>query len=526
MTSPLYWLMALSFFFVALGMLIHDRYQVRRPHGEERSFRQLVIGTVCFSLLDAVWGFLSFWKGSSQWLFIVSMLFHEGFMVMMLLWVNYILWFFQKRIRNTAPFRVLAVCAVILQAVLLLINCFHPILFSVLPDGRFLTRGFRFLPFTVVTLIFLAVIVCGLFCAFLEKGRERERYQAAQIFAIVAILPGVLQYFFPFIPLMSLAFFLDVAAIHLFIVQQERRQQIRARQQRREDALSQLIAEQSELATMDALTGLHNRYGYDQATKQLSVTGLEDDFVYLAVDLCGLKEVNDQCGHEAGDELLRSAAACLKKCIGEHGQVYRMGGDEFVAMFCADAEGLDAIRRNIHTESEQWHGSSRQALVLSCGFVMHREYPEMDLSALARVADARMYESKGRYYVQNGIDRRGQEQAFVRLSTLYHTVLRVDLWMDTYMPIQPRPQGAISGCFSQWLAEYTRERVHPEEQEQFDRRMKAICLGSLEVGTHLLIKFREKQGDRYVDAVLETLPASQQEEGGNFLYLYVRTCGE
>ena len=48
------------------------------------------------------------------------------------------------------------------------------------------------------------------------------------------------------------------------------------------------------------------------------------DLVFVSIDVNGLKKVNDSMGHQAGDELLIGAAACMKKCFGRWGKVYRI----------------------------------------------------------------------------------------------------------------------------------------------------------------------------------------------------------
>ncbi|MCB6554874.1 diguanylate cyclase, partial [Desulfovibrio desulfuricans] len=48
-------------------------------------------------------------------------------------------------------------------------------------------------------------------------------------------------------------------------------------------------------------------------------------------DLNGLKKINDELGHQIGDEYIRRAAVILSKCAGIH-PVYRFGGDEFVIL--------------------------------------------------------------------------------------------------------------------------------------------------------------------------------------------------
>lgn len=86
-----------------------------------------------------------------------------------------------------------------------------------------------------------------------------------------------------------------------------------------------------ELATHDTLTGLENRSRfYDRLRQHLKVASRNSSpFAIVMMDLDGLKEVNDQHGHLAGDYLLRTFAARLKKRIRESDLLARLGGDEF-----------------------------------------------------------------------------------------------------------------------------------------------------------------------------------------------------
>lgn len=84
-------------------------------------------------------------------------------------------------------------------------------------------------------------------------------------------------------------------------------------------------------ATRDALTGLHNRYEFENYLNRL----LEDtanshrQHAILYIDLDQFKVVNDTCGHMAGDELLRQLSQLMGAFIREHDLLARLGGDEF-----------------------------------------------------------------------------------------------------------------------------------------------------------------------------------------------------
>lgn len=88
--------------------------------------------------------------------------------------------------------------------------------------------------------------------------------------------------------------------------------------------MTRLIKEMHDKATEDELTGLYNR-------KKLAEIKL-DTFDLIYFDLDGLKLVNDNEGHSAGDLLIIRFAQSLKSSLPDEGSAYRIGGDEFVAV--------------------------------------------------------------------------------------------------------------------------------------------------------------------------------------------------
>jgi diguanylate cyclase (GGDEF)-like protein len=94
--------------------------------------------------------------------------------------------------------------------------------------------------------------------------------------------------------------------------------------QRREEAAA-------TRAATDALTGLRNRRGWDDAvTLEAERLGrFGDPAVVVVVDIDGLKAINDREGHSAGDAHLRRAAALLSGAVRDGDVLARLGGDEF-----------------------------------------------------------------------------------------------------------------------------------------------------------------------------------------------------
>jgi diguanylate cyclase (GGDEF)-like protein len=107
----------------------------------------------------------------------------------------------------------------------------------------------------------------------------------------------------------------------------------------------------SRLARFDSLTGLPNRAMMRQTLEEglRNATHRQKGCGLFLIDLDRFKNVNDTLGHPIGDALLRQVAERLKSVMGEHGQVGRLGGDEFKAVLpgTVDIGLLESLARTL-----------------------------------------------------------------------------------------------------------------------------------------------------------------------------------
>lgn len=149
-------------------------------------------------------------------------------------------------------------------------------------------------------------------------------------------------------------------------------------------------------AMTDHLTGLTNRLGLlrmgDGARRRARRSGRP--VTVLFVDLDRFKQVNDQLGHAAGDEVLRVCAGRLQAAVREVDVVARVGGDEFVVV-CEDLSEeavADLVRRIEETVGEPIDVGGTVQVHASVGSV--RMAGDGDLAQAIAEADARMYREK------------------------------------------------------------------------------------------------------------------------------------
>ncbi len=280
----------------------------------------------------------------------------------------------------------------------------------------------------------------------------------------------------------------------------------------------------------DEVTGFYNRHAYEDAIAALETRTDRGDFVYVSMDVNGLKIINDTLGHEAGDELIVGACSCMERCFGPYGKLYRTGGDEFAALIFATAFQLGEIKKQFAEETEKWSGELIDNLTISCGFVTAKEAGDMTIHQMAVLADKRMYENKTRYYQTKGIDRRGQRDAHVALCALYTKILKVNLTDDTYQienmnPDERTAEKGFSDKLSKWLYDFgVTGQVHPEDLEEYlaNTSIEYISGYFKRNNTSLRVFYRRKYQNDYKHVMMELIPANDYSDETQNLFLYVK----
>lgn len=153
----------------------------------------------------------------------------------------------------------------------------------------------------------------------------------------------------------------------------------------------------------DELTKCFNRRAYDLDMENLD---LNTEWVYISLDLNGLKKANDTLGHSAGDELICAASNCMKFAFASYGKIYRIGGDEFVVLIQESVSNIDSILQVFDTTIHDWHGKYSNSISVSYDVVKSSEQDFDSIHSVSKLADERMYKSKSEYYNISGNDRR------------------------------------------------------------------------------------------------------------------------
>ena len=153
------------------------------------------------------------------------------------------------------------------------------------------------------------------------------------------------------------------------------------------DRLAQQVSTSTSAAKTDTLTGLLNRRAFDLDLDAVAASG--HAFAVVLIDLDGFKTINDRPGHALDDTLLRGYGCWLTRVLGPWGQVYRMGGDEYVLLVTAFPGPPDRFAAWAH---ERLQIPFVDGVSASIGVAWRGEAETV--SDVIRLADQRMYRAK------------------------------------------------------------------------------------------------------------------------------------
>ena len=165
------------------------------------------------------------------------------------------------------------------------------------------------------------------------------------------------------------------------------------------------------LAHTDPLTNLPNRRGMQEAlSNALRLCCHEQQLAVYLLDLDGFKPVNDEHGHDVGDELLVAVARRLQGHVRATDLVARLGGDEFVVVASAlesPAQAHDLANKLLDAFHAPFTLSSTKVQVgLTIGYAL-APLDAYDAASLLKLADAAMYQGKqnGKFRVQRSTEQ-------------------------------------------------------------------------------------------------------------------------
>ena len=242
--------------------------------------------------------------------------------------------------------------------VLQIINIWTKFIFNVTPTGEYIRGNFYFLYILVYAIEGAYLFYCS---ALLAKNYQHKT-SIIVIFAILMITYGVgAQIANRQFLTCWLAIALSVVVFFLFYI----------------DMITQT----------DALTFALNRRCYENF-----LTRNDKEFGYVFFDLDDFKRINDELGHEYGDEVLRKTANIIRQSFKKNSYVYRIGGDEFAVIITKNVENISNLIDNFKAQLDKLKRQDENIPNVSLGYSIIN--PKDNVGDQIKFVDELMYRYK------------------------------------------------------------------------------------------------------------------------------------
>ena len=290
-----------------------------------RKYRVFLFAVMAFYISDMFWGvFLELKLLIPSYVF--TLLFFISMGLTVYLWIRYIRAFLNQKNFWSNILLYVSTILLFLELGVLVLNFFTPVMFSYSSEGDYYPSQAREIILDIQILMFNIVGIYTLIRAFILKNSDRSRHIAIGTSGLLMAFFNWLQARYPMTPFYSMGLLIATSVIHTFVLVDARVESAKK------------LGSYMRVAYKDALTDVRNVNAYTEVKAKI-----EKDiqlkkapaFGIIVFDLNNLKLVNDTMGHEAGDKYIQDS--CRMICdIFKHSPVFRIGGDEFVAILTKD----------------------------------------------------------------------------------------------------------------------------------------------------------------------------------------------
>ena len=256
-------------------------------------------------------------------------------------------------------------------------------------------------------------------------------------------------------------------------------------------------------ALMDAMTGVENRNCYERDIQEYDrqyQAKPEQKFIFLFADMNNLKSVNGMFGHDAGDGYIMFIAMTLLQCLKSAEHIYRMGGDEFLAIYRnVDEKTVEEELEQVHRRCEKEAEEKEYTPMLATGYAVSGPQYK-NLHDVLRVADYMMYQHKAelKRELSTVASHRGTKLNLTGLldktfdamclpdDAVYPFLQNLETGVTRVAPGLAEDFGLKDEFFSDFDAAWL-ERIHPEDRDAYTAEIKALRNGEQGHSSH---KFR------------------------------------
>ncbi len=376
--------------FGTLALAIHliinfNVFRIQRNEAVSETGNRYRLYLIClgaYYITDILWGLL--YENELIILTFLDTVFYFAAMALsVLFWTRYVVSYLNNenyfaRFLSYAGWLIL-----IFQLMVLVMNFFIPVMFWFDENDVYLPGVARYATLALQVGLFFLTSVYTFAVALRSKGKIRFHHLIIGMSGMVMLIFILLQNRFPLLPFYAVGCLLATCMIHTFVNEAERIERNRE------------LGSVRKMAFTDQLTGVKNMHAYVDMKKEMEkriAGGKISAFGLVVFDLNDLKKINDGMGHAEGDKRIKEACSLICHLF-KHSPVYRIGGDEFVALL----EGNDYDHRNslLSTFEDQVDSNRRNGgVVVASGMSIYIPQNDWDLDAVFGRADHKMIERK------------------------------------------------------------------------------------------------------------------------------------
>ena len=350
--------------------LVRDRY------------RHFLFAVMVYYISDIFWGFLY----GQRWIipaYIDTVIYFLSMAVSVLVWTRFVVAYLDSYGRFGKILLYAGWLIVTYKIIALIINFFIPIFFSFDAHKEYVPGEARYITLFIQMVMFMMTSIYALVVAMKVEGDSKAHHRTIGFSGIVMTLFIALQSLYPLMPFYAVGCLLATCLIHSFVYKDEIVE------------YNHEVEIANQRSYRDALTGVKNKMAYLETLKQIEKrveSGALKEYGIVVFDVNNLKHINDTMGHDAGDEYIKSACSLI--CVQfKHSPVFRVGGDEFVAILENDdyAQREELIRSFEH-DIEENHKNKQ--VVVASGCDIYDAGRDNNYNDVFRRADKKMYERK------------------------------------------------------------------------------------------------------------------------------------
>ena len=361
-----------------------------------RSYRFFIFSIMIFYIADILWG-LFYTLKIRPLMYIDTNLFFITMMLSVFLWTRYVTAYLNENNLFSKLLKYAGIAIFIYEIIILIINFFIPVVFEFDKDGLYLTYKARFINLVIQIVLFILTTVYMAIVTYKSDKKEKLRHHTVSFFGFAMTIFIILQAKYPFMPFYSIGLMLGTCLIHTFVVEDEKEEKRKLLESliKKEQMQEQEIVFARYMAYVDPLTGVKNKAAYIDEVgliEQKIADEQIENFGVVVFDLNGLKLINDTKGHEAGDEYIKTACNMICQHF-KHSPVFRIGGDEFVAILRGEdyqnhKELLNNFTNIILNEK------AKDGIIIASGYSDFNSAKDDSFMRVFERADKKMYKCK------------------------------------------------------------------------------------------------------------------------------------